>query len=114
MLFKNFSKLELKAIPTKAETGPIGGDLSHEFIILADTGESEIYLNKDILNFDPSNLNIPKSFQKFQIIILNIILQQLRCTTKKDLKTTIKKSQMIKKVLKLVIFFILVKNIQNH
>ena len=57
MLFKNFSKkLELKAIPTKAETGPIGGDLSHEFIILADTGESEIFLDKNILNFDPSNL----------------------------------------------------------
>jgi prolyl-tRNA synthetase len=40
---KVFSKLELKAIPMAADTGPIGGELSHEFIILADTGESNVY-----------------------------------------------------------------------
>ena len=39
---KTFEKLDLKAIPMQADTGPIGGDLSHEFIILADTGESEV------------------------------------------------------------------------
>src|SRR5512138_636024 len=38
-----FARLGLKAIPVRAETGPIGGDLSHEFIILADTGESEVF-----------------------------------------------------------------------
>ena len=46
---KTFNKLGLKAIPMAADTGPIGGDLSHEFIILADTGESEIYADKKIL-----------------------------------------------------------------
>ena len=39
----------LKAIPMRAETGPIGGDLSHEFIILADTGESEVFCHRDYL-----------------------------------------------------------------
>ena len=42
----------LKAIPMKADTGPIGGDLSHEFIIMAETGESEVFLEKDFLNFE--------------------------------------------------------------
>jgi prolyl-tRNA synthetase len=37
----------LKAIPMRADTGPIGGDLSHEFIILADTGESQVFCHKD-------------------------------------------------------------------
>jgi prolyl-tRNA synthetase len=40
----------LKAIPMRAETGPIGGDLSHEFIVLAETGESGVYCNKDVLD----------------------------------------------------------------
>ena len=35
-----------------ADTGPIGGDLSHEFIILADTGESEVFCHKDLLEID--------------------------------------------------------------
>ena len=49
-----FKRLGLKAIPMAAETGPIGGDLSHEFIILADTGESKIYCDKRILNLNIS------------------------------------------------------------
>jgi|TARA_B110000305_G_scaffold240467_1_gene311172 prolyl-tRNA synthetase len=49
---KTFNKLGLKAIPMAAATGPIGGDLSHEFIILADTGESEIYADKGIFEID--------------------------------------------------------------
>ena len=52
-----FNKMELKAIPVSADTGPIGGDLSHEFIILADTGESEIYLDKNILKEKIPNIN---------------------------------------------------------
>ena len=54
-LFKNMG---LKAIPMKADTGPIGGDLSHEFIILADTGESEVYVDKQLLNIEGSCLKI--------------------------------------------------------
>ncbi|MBL4876844.1 MAG: proline--tRNA ligase, partial [Cohaesibacteraceae bacterium] len=46
---RTFSRLGLTAIPMKADTGPIGGDLSHEFIILADTGESEVFCHRDIL-----------------------------------------------------------------
>ena len=45
-----FSKMQLKAIPVAADTGPIGGDLSHEFIILAETGESDVFIDKNILN----------------------------------------------------------------
>jgi prolyl-tRNA synthetase len=49
---KTFERLGLKAIPMTADTGPIGGDLSHEFIIIADTGESKIYTDKKIFNLD--------------------------------------------------------------
>jgi prolyl-tRNA synthetase len=47
---RTFARMGLQAIPMRAETGPIGGDLSHEFIILADTGESGVYCDKDVLN----------------------------------------------------------------
>jgi prolyl-tRNA synthetase len=49
---RTFAKLGLKAIPMAADTGPIGGDLSHEFIILAETGESQVYCHKDLLDID--------------------------------------------------------------
>ncbi|HET6969509.1 MAG TPA: proline--tRNA ligase, partial [Phenylobacterium sp.] len=44
-----YARLGLKAIPVRADTGPIGGDLSHEFIILADTGESEVFAHRDLV-----------------------------------------------------------------
>jgi len=47
---KTFARMELTAIPMEADTGPIGGDMSHEFIILADTGESGVYFHKDWMN----------------------------------------------------------------
>jgi len=47
-----FKRLGLTAIPMAADTGPIGGDLSHEFIILAETGESKIYADKNIFEID--------------------------------------------------------------
>ena len=56
-----FEKMELKAIPVSADTGPIGGDLSHEFIILADTGESEVYLDKNLLKEEVPNINYDDS-----------------------------------------------------
>ena len=49
---KTFKRLNLTAIPMAADTGPIGGDLSHEFIILADTGESKIFADKKIFDID--------------------------------------------------------------
>lgn len=47
---RTFTRLGLKAIPMRADTGPIGGDLSHEFIILASTGESEVFCERDFLD----------------------------------------------------------------
>src|SRR6201987_4454656 len=49
---RTFDRMGLKAIPMRAETGPIGGDLSHEFIILADTGESAVHVHADFLELD--------------------------------------------------------------
>ena len=49
---RTFARLGLKAIPMRADTGPIGGKLSHEFIILASTGESEVFCHKDFLAMD--------------------------------------------------------------
>ncbi|UUP19193.1 proline--tRNA ligase [Nitratireductor thuwali] len=46
---RTFSRMGLQAIPMRADTGPIGGDLSHEFIILASTGESEVFCHRDFL-----------------------------------------------------------------
>jgi len=44
-----FARMGLKAVPMKADTGPIGGDLSHEFIVLADTGESQVFCHRDLV-----------------------------------------------------------------
>ena len=49
---KTFARMGLTAIPMEADTGPIGGDMSHEFIILAETGESGVYFHKDWMNAD--------------------------------------------------------------
>lgn len=49
---RTFARMGLQAIPMVADTGPIGGNLSHEFIILASTGESEVFCHKDYLGFD--------------------------------------------------------------
>jgi prolyl-tRNA synthetase len=46
---RTFARMGLRAIPMKADTGPIGGDLSHEFIILAETGESQVYCHRDLI-----------------------------------------------------------------
>ncbi|MBZ0140494.1 MAG: proline--tRNA ligase [Pseudorhodoplanes sp.] len=48
---RTFARMGLKAVPMVAETGPIGGNLSHEFIVLASTGESEVFCHKDYLDF---------------------------------------------------------------
>ena len=49
---RTFARMGLKAIPMRADTGPIGGKLSHEFIILASTGESEVFCHKDFLDLE--------------------------------------------------------------
>ena len=57
---KTFKRLELSAIPMAADTGPIGGNLSHEFIILADTGESKIYTDKRIFDVEYEKTTLEK------------------------------------------------------
>jgi len=47
---RTFERLGMKAIPMRADTGPIGGDLSHEFLILADTGESEVFCHRKVMD----------------------------------------------------------------
>jgi prolyl-tRNA synthetase len=49
---RTFAQMGLKAIPMRADTGPIGGDLSHEFIIVADTGESAVFCDRRWLDTD--------------------------------------------------------------
>jgi len=49
---RTYARMGLQAIPMKADTGPIGGDMSHEFIILADTGESEVACHKALIEVD--------------------------------------------------------------
>ena len=69
---KTFKRLNLKAIPMAADTGPIGGSLSHEFIILAETGESKILLTKEFyLSIDNAKLekeslgNMRKEYEQY-------------------------------------------------
>ncbi len=47
---RSFHRMGLKAIPMKAESGPIGGDLSHEFVILAETGETGVFCHKALMD----------------------------------------------------------------
>jgi prolyl-tRNA synthetase len=55
---RTFARMGLRAIPMVADTGPIGGNLSHEFIILASTGESEVYCHRDYLDFEIPGANV--------------------------------------------------------
>ena len=73
---KTFKRLDLTAIPMAADTGPIGGNLSHEFIILADTGESKIFTDKRIFEVDSEGSviekksleNLRKKYEKFYAV----------------------------------------------
>ncbi len=55
---RTYARMGLKAVPMRAETGPIGGDMSHEFIILADTGESEVFCHQELLDYDILGENV--------------------------------------------------------
>jgi prolyl-tRNA synthetase len=56
---RTFERMGLKAVPMKADTGPIGGDYSHEFLILADTGESEVFLDSAVVDLSLGGAVIP-------------------------------------------------------
>lgn len=60
-----FQRLGLTAIPMQADTGPIGGDRSHEFVILAETGESEVFCHKDCIgrNLDEGDVDYDADLQ---------------------------------------------------
>ncbi len=58
---KTFKRLDLTAIPMAAETGPIGGSLSHEFIILAETGESKIFTDKRVFELNTDDAKLEKN-----------------------------------------------------
>ena len=57
---KTFKRLDLTAIPMAADTGPIGGNLSHEFIILAETGESKIFTDKRVFELNSDGTKLEK------------------------------------------------------
>ncbi len=58
---RTFQRLNLSAIPMAADTGPIGGNLSHEFVILAETGESKIYTDKRIFEVNSKDTKLDKN-----------------------------------------------------
>ncbi len=58
---RTFKRMNLSAIPMSADTGPIGGNLSHEFIIIAETGESKIYTDKRIFEINYDDVNLEKN-----------------------------------------------------
>ena len=55
---RTYERLGLRAIPMKADTGPIGGDYSHEFLVLANTGESKVFYDKRVTDLTLGNTNI--------------------------------------------------------
>ncbi|WP_026986226.1 proline--tRNA ligase [Fodinicurvata fenggangensis] len=58
---RTFARMGLKAIPMEADTGPIGGNLSHEFIILAETGESQVFCDRNFVEYDVLGTDIDAS-----------------------------------------------------
>ena len=60
---RTFARLGLKAVPMRADSGPIGGDMSHEFVVLADTGESEVYCDSRLLDLDSAAVEYAADLQ---------------------------------------------------
>ena len=94
---KTFNRLGLKAIPMAADTGPIGGDLSHEFIILAETGESQIFADKRIFEinldkYDFSDTSLSKMRKDFTDIyaVTDEKFDEKKFNTEVDKKNQIK------------------------
>tara|TARA_B100001121_G_scaffold276823_1_gene266346 strand:- start:130 stop:1443 length:1314 start_codon:yes stop_codon:yes gene_type:complete len=93
---KTFDRLDLKAIPMAADTGPIGGDLSHEFVILAETGESDIYADKNIFNINPNKYKFDDtSLQKMREDFTKIYAVTDEKYKKEDFEKFVKKENQI-------------------
>ncbi len=94
---KTFDRLGLKAIPMSADTGPIGGDLSHEFIILADTGESQIYADKKIFEIDLKKYKFnDKSLQDMRDDFSSIYAVTDEKFNEKEFNQKVKKENQVK------------------
>ena len=65
---KTFQRMSLKVIPVSADSGPIGGSLSHEFSVIAPTGESEIFCDKNLLDLDINKKSYPSDDEITQIV----------------------------------------------
>ena len=111
---KTFNRLSLKAIPMAADTGPIGGDLSHEFIILAETGESQIFadkrifeINLDKYDFSDTSLSKMKDFTDIYAVTDEKFDEKFN-------KEVDKMNQIKTKGIEVGHIFILAINIQNQ
>ena len=60
---RTFARLGLKAVPMRADSGPIGGDMSHEFVVLADTGESAVFCDSRLLDLDSAAVDYAADLQ---------------------------------------------------
>ena len=73
---KTFQRMGLKAIPMAADTGPIGGDMSHEFLILAETGESQVYCHKAYLDLEVDEKDVDyDNYERLQDIVTRFTTQ---------------------------------------
>ena len=112
---RTFKRLGLNAIPVIADSGPIGGELSHEFSIITNTGETEIYYDSRILEIEDYDFDYSKkdSLENSIINSQNFILQQMISILKICSKKYQRNFKIRVRQLKLVIFFLLATNIQN-
>ena len=94
---RTFNRLGLKAIPMAADTGPIGGDLSHEFIILAETGESNVYADKNIFEINPEKYTFDNtSLEKMRKEFTSFYAATDEKFKKEDFDKKVKKENQIK------------------
>ena len=92
-----FNRLGLKSIPMAADTGPIGGDFSHEFIILAETGESQIYADKKIFEVDLNKYDFSDdSLEKMRNDFSSIYAVTDDKFKEKDFNEKVKKESQVK------------------
>ena len=84
---KTFLRLGLTPISLRADTGPIGGNLSHEFQILANTGESTLYYDKDLEKINPLNIE-PKKLQSYYAAVDDLHIKDECPITRDQLKVS--------------------------